>query len=230
MIIKFYLLTVTLLLAVSNLFSQCPDFNIPKQGKSIQSFVTGDWFLKDSVSGDFNQDGIQDYVIVLASKIEEDETNVENECNRPILILQGRAQGFLLSSYTRQGVLCKRCGGAFGDPYEQMSLKNNVLEIDHYAGSNWRWGIHTTFRFQKNQWQLIGYSYISYFSAGECEDAGAAAYNLYEANFSTGKAHIVNTKDDACKPYRDRWQTFTKKAPVLFSQYDVTKDYFPLKK
>lgn len=222
------LLTVIFSIMVSFLWAQCPDLKLPKQGKNLQSFVPSMWFVRDSVSGDFNRDGFKDYVIVLAPKMEEEAS--EYECNRPILILQRTKEGYNLSSYTRNGVLCKQCGGVWGDPYAGMSMKNSVLEINHYAGSNWRWGINTTFRFQKNQWHLIGYSYQSYFIAGECEDVGSAAFNQYEANFSTNKAHIVNTKDDACEPYRDVWKVFAKRAPVLFQQYTIEKDYFPLKK
>lgn len=220
---------MNVMFAVSFLFAQCPDIQLPNHGKNLKAFTPEQWFIKDSISGDFNQDKLTDYVLVL-SPIAEQSDQYDGNCMRPVVILKGVSDGFTLSSFTRKGVLCKLCGGVWGEPYEGITLNNNVLEIRHYAGSNWRWAITTTFRFQKNQWQLIGYSYVSYFTAGDCDEAGSAAFNQYEANFSTGKAHIINTKDDACKPYRDVWKTFAKKAPVWLSAYDVEKDYFPLKK
>lgn len=213
-----------------NSFSQCNFPALPRTGKTIHSFVPKGWSIKDSIKGDFNKDKLEDVVLVLYNKVEEKEDSYEYDCNRPLLILQKTNNGFALSAYTSKGVLCKRCGGAFGDPYESISLENNVLNISHYAGSAWRWSKNFTFRFQNNKWLLIGCSDNSYWSLGECNGSvGEAGYNLYEANFNTCKAHVIKTKEDGCKPYKDQWLSFPKKPLVSLQQFDVDKDYFPLK-
>jgi hypothetical protein len=48
--------------------------------------------------------------------------------------------------------------------------------------------------------------------------------------FSTSKVHVIRTKDDACKPYKDHWLTFAeRKTNFLLSDFDIQMDYFPLK-
>lgn len=210
--------------------SQCDFPALPKTGNTIRSFVPKGWVIKDSVKGDFNKDKLEDIIIVLANKVEDNNESYEYDCNRPLVILQKTNFGYSLSAYTTKGVLCKRCGGAFGDPYESISLEGNVLNINHYAGSAWRWTKNFTFRFQQNKWMLIGVSDASYWSLGECEGSvGDAGYNQNEANFNTSKAHIVKTRNDECIPYKDVWMAFKKKPFVTLQQFVVDNNYFPVK-
>lgn len=227
---KFFQLLFVLSTISFNTFSQCNYPKLPQKGNNIEAFIPQGWKIMDSVSGDFNNDRQIDVVVVLVSEMESTDDQASFECNRPLLILQKTPTGFLMSSYAKEAVLCKGCGGVFGDPYDGISLKNNVLNISHYGGSAWRWSSNFTFRFQKNQWQLIGCSQSSYWSVGECEGGpGDAGFNLSEANFSTSKAHIVKTKEDACKPYIDKMVSFPKKPLVSLQGFSATTDYFPIK-
>lgn len=221
-----------LLMSSLCLSAQCPNPVIPKSGKTIQAFVPKGWFIKDSTKGDFNNDKLEDVVLVLANDKEEAENNYDYECARPILILQKTKTGYLLSAFSKKGVLCKNCGGVFGDPFESISLKNNVLNINHYGGSAWRWTKNLTFRFQNKKWELIGISEDSYFNAEECGDAGVgnSGRNLSEVNFSTSKMHIIRTTDTNCKPDKDIWLKFTKKPLINLNQFDIDKNYLPLKR
>ncbi len=222
-----------LLIALGSLqtYAQCLYPTFPKTGKSIQSFIPKGWQIKDSVCGDFNGDKLTDIVLVLMNTIELNDDNYDYECNRPLVILQKNREGYSLSSFSNEGILCKRCGGVFGDPYESISFKKNVLNIHHYGGSAWRWSTDFTFRFRNNQWFLIGCSNSSYWSLGDCgESVAEAAYNLSEANFNTSKAHIIKTKEAECKPYMDKIVSFPKKSLVSLRQFDVDKEYFPIKK
>ncbi|MEZ5046619.1 MAG: hypothetical protein R2831_06470 [Chitinophagaceae bacterium] len=221
------------LLVLSNLFSlaQCPNPIIPKSGKTIQDFVPKGWFIKDSIEGDFNQDKLQDAVLLIAHNQELDDSKVDYDCNRPLIILQGTNSGYILSAYTKDGVLCKHCGGVFGDPYESITLKNNVLNINHYGGSAWRWTNNYTFRFQNKRWELIGISQDSYYNAADCPDdgVGSAGRNLSEVNFSTSKMHIIKTKDTNCKPFKDTWLSFKRKSLINLMNFEIDKNYFPIK-
>ncbi len=227
---KFFYFIAFFSFASLKTFSQCDYPKLPSKGNTIEAFIPKGWKLMDSISGDFNNDKQIDFVLVLASEKESGDDPANYECNRPLIILQKAPSGFLLAAYAKEAVLCKGCGGVFGDPYEGISLKKNVLNINHYGGSAWRWSSNFTFRFQKNQWQLIGCSQASYWSLGECEGGpGDAGYNLAEANFSTSKAHIVKTKDDACKPYVDKMVSFPKKPLVSLQRFSATTEYFPIK-
>ncbi len=221
---------IVILLSQSLGFGQCVSPNLPKTGKTIRAFVPEGWEIKDSVKGDFNNDKLEDAVIVLISQKEDEENNYDYDCNRPLVILQKTNTGYVLSAYTNEGVLCKRCGGAFGDPYESIEIRNNVLYVNHYGGSAWRWSRNYTFRFQQNKWLLIGCSDSGFWSLGECDGSvGESGYHLYEANFNTSKAHIVKTKGTDCKPYKDVWLSFKKKPLVTLQEFDVDTEYFPIK-
>ena len=114
------------------------------QSQGLASFIPADFSILDSASGDFNKDGNKDLLVILKNNLEE--TN--GDTTRPLLILLGNEKG----SYTFSGrndsvVLCKACGGVFGDPYAGMTVKNNFFSIEHYGGSNWRWTRIITFRY-----------------------------------------------------------------------------------
>jgi hypothetical protein len=214
------------------LYAQCPILTaLPKSAKTIEAFIPTTWFILDSAKGDFNADKLLDIVLVIANEKENVEDNFEYECNRAILILQKTKEGYILSSFTKEGVLCKQCGGIFGDPYAKIFLEENVLTINHYGGSNWRWTQDYTFRFQQKEWQLIGISKDSYFDGSDCdgEGVGNAGRNLVEVNFSTSKIHVIQTKGTACKPYKDVWLRCKKKPLISLSQFDVSADYLPIK-
>jgi hypothetical protein len=213
-------------------FSQCPQ--LPKlkfKAKTIQDFIPKGWYIMDSAKNDFNNDGLQDVALVIANTATETKEDFEHDCNRALAILQKTTEGYLLNSYTNSGVLCKNCGGVFGDPYNGINLKDNILSIQHFGGSAWRWSINYTFRFQKNTWQLIGLTYNSFFNASDCNGAGVgeAGKNIQDVNFSTSKVHLVKTKETNCKPYKDITIPFKKKPLIDLKNFDVEADYFPLK-
>lgn len=225
---------VILIISISffsfNLFSQCPKPIIPNEGKTINTFVPKEWFIKDSVFGDFNKDGLKDIVLVIAHDNENKDLQ-DYECARGMLILQKTKLGFVKSAYCNNAILCKNCGGVFGDPYNGITLEKNILQINHYGGSAWKWTQNYTFRFQQNKWELIGLSFSSFYSLNDCNGKGIgyAGLVLDEANFSTSKAHIIRTKEEQCKPNKDLWIPFKKKTLININQFDVEKEYMPIK-
>ncbi|MGA1278534.1 MAG: hypothetical protein ACO30P_08970, partial [Candidatus Kapaibacteriota bacterium] len=44
-------------------------------------------------------------------------------------------------------VLCFLCGGAWGDPYEGMTLKKNFFSVEHRGGAAERWTRIITFKY-----------------------------------------------------------------------------------
>ena len=112
--------------------------------KSFQSFIPAKYSLLDSASGDWNKDGYSDMVLILKSDSEE----MAPDTTRPLLLLAGTAAGgYTLLARNDSVVLCKGCGGVFGDPYAGVAVKNGFFSIEHYGGSNWRWTRIITFRF-----------------------------------------------------------------------------------
>ncbi len=226
---KKIILSVGLLIAQLGLQAQCPEWNLRAQGKSHRDFVPQGGFLLDSVQTDFNADGIPDWILVLASSTEQGDDATGAMCERSLVILQGSKGGYTLQSHNKKAIMCRECGGVFGDPFSGIKVNKNVMHINHYGGSSTRWVRKHTFRFQNNEWMLIGVSESNNSVVLECATIEQAELNLTEVNFNTAKMHVVRTKRGACKPYKDQWIPYTKKPLISLKAFDIEESYFPLK-
>jgi len=145
------------------------------QYQPLKFFIPGDFTILDSASGDLNKDGNRDLVLILRNNYEKEN----NDTTRPLLILEGNNKGkYSLHSRNDNVVLCKSCGGVFGDPYSGISIKNEFFSIEHYGGSRYRWRRIITFKFNKIKKEFIlhrdvGLSYDSSNPDGKTEE------NLY---------------------------------------------------
>lgn len=101
----------------------------------------------DSISGYINDDEFLDFILVCHSK-NESETEYD-EYERVTYIYVGLADGSYRQHTVNIGaVLCKHCGGVYGDPYDGFSINpKNGFSIVHYGGSNYRWTIYTDFHY-----------------------------------------------------------------------------------
>jgi len=132
---------------------------------SFNRFIPRGHTVEDTAMADFNNDGLRDIVVVSGNKNDPDQ-------NRCLVILAAAKNGYTLSAKSAAAVLCAGCGGAFGDPYAGVACRKNILVIHHYGGSAWRWTSDFTFRFQNNQWELIGISQDSYINTEDCNRKG----------------------------------------------------------
>ena len=122
------------------------------QSQPLASSIPAGFSILDSASGDINKDGKKDLLIILKNDLEENS----GDTARPLLILLGAEKGLYdLAGRNDSVVLCKSCGGVFGDPYAGMTVKNNFFSIEHYGGSNWRWSRIITFRYDLKGKQVL---------------------------------------------------------------------------
>ena len=191
-----------------------------KVAKAVDLIPFG-YTAMDSAMADFNHDGSADYVYVLSSGSNADSAE---EKNRSLLVAESNAGAYQLSVFCKNAILCQQCGGMMGDPYVGVQFENNIIKINHYGGSAWRWGFELIFQYKQGQWQLIGFSNESYWVNADCsDDVGNGAYNLLDINYNTQKAHVIKTKDDACKPYLDEWKLFKSRPLINLNQFDIDK-------
>src|ERR1044072_9884730 len=91
-------------------------------------------------AADLNGDGRGDFVLVLERENpakDEDDLPV-NE--RPLLILVRGVDGKLAEAKRNERVvMCSRCGGIFGDPFDGVIVARNTFTVLLYGGSAWRW-------------------------------------------------------------------------------------------
>lgn len=111
---------------------------------TISDFILPGYSILDSALGDFNGDKRPDMVLILKNIHEEDST----ELTRPLLVLMGKAGGsFLQIGRNDSIVLCKGCGGVWGNPFDGLTVKGMFFSIEHYGGSRYRWTKVITFRY-----------------------------------------------------------------------------------
>ncbi|MDQ6812725.1 MAG: hypothetical protein M3040_03135 [Bacteroidota bacterium] len=137
--------------------------------KNIKAFIPDDYAIFDTASGDFNEDGYTDYIIVLTRKNETPNSSGE----RPLLLLAGLPKGkFELIARNDQVVLCANCGGVFGDPYKKVSISGQLITVEHSVGGTWQWSRSTTFRYDGQTREIllqedVTKSYKKYLSSRE---------------------------------------------------------------
>lgn len=107
----------------------------------------------DTASGDLNLDAYPDKILIMKKNGEDTLSGAL----RPLLILAGLGHGqYKFETRNDSVVMCRDCGGVFGDPYEHTTIKKGYFSIEHYGGSNWRWSRVITFKYLKgiNHWVL----------------------------------------------------------------------------
>jgi hypothetical protein len=207
-------------------FSQITDEAVLKNCNiTFKKFIPKNYKIIDTASSDFNRDGRPDIVLVIELKEQKDK-------QRGIIVLEGISNGHKINTTALKALRCKDCGGIFGDPYNDISFKGNVLILSHYGGSSWRWSESFTFRYQNKQWQLIGLSSIYYHNIGcgdDC-DVSMCSSTQKDINLSTQKAHYTTTKDGTCIVDKDEWKKIKVTQKPLLQSFDSEVDYFGLYK
>src|SRR5688572_25581718 len=109
-------------------------------------------------SGDLNDDGRKDFILVLSDVLSKDASHEEVARERAVLIFVREANGSLsLAARNDLVAFCKNCGGAFGDPFEGVVIRGTRFTVMNYGGSNDRWSYSYTFNYSRRDktWQLV---------------------------------------------------------------------------
>ena len=114
--------------------------------------------------------------------LKNNQEDINADTTRPLLLLIGHGKGlYKLVERNDSIVLCKGCGGMFGDPYAGITIKNGFFSIEHYGGSNWRWTRIITFKYDIKLKQFVLH-----------RDAGES-YHTFDPNKTT--RNIYNKED-----------------------------------
>jgi hypothetical protein len=158
--IRIIVISVFQLIAV-NIYSQ----NLPS---SISNSIPKGYEVLDTKEGDLNLDGINDMLVVL-KVIGEDTIELFGDSGyRPLLIFIVDAnKKYTLVARNDSTVFCKTCGGAMGDPYVGMTIKNGYFSVEHYGGSGWRWERIITYKYDPSakKWYLHKDGSVSFHAA-----------------------------------------------------------------
>ncbi len=142
--------------------------------------------INETVNGDLDGDKIPEKVIVYNIPTNDDSGDI-----REIQILKKINNKWTILEKSRKAIYGSKDGGMMGDPYQNTTIENGILNITHYGGSSWKWGGTDKYRFQNGHFELIGIS---------SENGKPDEYwTTVDFNLSTGKLvfdkEVTNTKE-----------------------------------
>jgi hypothetical protein len=167
---------------------------VPKQYRSIKE-----------VAGDLDKDGIAEKVIVYNMSDKADETN---GVDRELIIYKKQKEKWIIWQRSVNAVGNSKDGGMMGDPFEDVEIKNGLLQIHQSGGSSWKWGHVDKYRFQNNRFELIGYTSNS---GKPCEYWLDIDFNLMTGKVVVKKEYEKCEGDEIQAVYKKENETFTYK-------------------
>ncbi|MEK3902731.1 hypothetical protein [Paenibacillus sp. FSL R7-0179] len=139
---------------------------VPK-AQSMNALIPAGWHILESylgekalAKGDLNKDGISD----LAMVIEKNSVKGEASPRSLLIAFGGKNNTYTLSIIADHVILQADEGGIWGDPFESITIDRGSVLVSDYGGSNWRWYNKYRFRYQDQDWFLIGSTRGSYFT------------------------------------------------------------------
>jgi hypothetical protein len=124
------------------------------KAKEITSLIPTGWHILENrepvkVEGDLNKDGIQDIALII-----EKTTDIDA---RSLLIAFGTKDNtYSLSIIADNVILPVIVGGGYGDPFDGLMIDRGSVVVSDFGGGSGRWFHKYRFRFQENDWYLIG--------------------------------------------------------------------------
>ena len=110
-------------------------------------------------TGDLNADGRKDFVLVTSPRVPEGSTYDEagDGARQTMILIREASGGLTMAARNDDVVMCKNCGGVFGDPFAGVSIKGTRFTVSNYGGSNDRWAYDYTFDYSRRDktWQLV---------------------------------------------------------------------------
>lgn len=185
-----FLVWLTIVLSISAANAQ-PTPTPPE----ARPFIPEGYEVLDYQVGDLNGDKKTDAILVLKTQGEDSIT--EENPNRPLLLLIRQANGQLKQVLRNDHVImCRHCGGSFGDPYAGLSIRNSAFSLSFYGGSNWRWAYTYVFVYRRatKDWYLLKETQSSFQSGdpettmkkAEISESEAGVMTLEKFNYEAG--------------------------------------------
>jgi hypothetical protein len=192
---------------------------------TLSQIAPTNWTAIKSVYGDLNGDGLEDYATILEynTKIEEHRTYGDNhsdiikEIQKPrILAIYFKNtinDTYQLSTQNNDFILRGEEGGKLGDPLLGINIKDKKLFLRFQGGSEWRWELGYTFKFQNNDWFLTNAINLYY---------NSKTGSMTERNYNFIDRELINTYGNI---YQRNISNFSNSEVLYFNQLRTFKTF-----
>lgn len=160
-------------------------------------------------SGDLNKDKIAEKVVVINT-----DRNTDLGTKREIHIYKIANNEWELWHRSIGAVLPSEHGGMMGEPFVDVKIENGTVTFEHFGGSRQKWKTIHRFRFQNNDWFLIG---TTMENASLCEEVETFDYNL-----STGQV-VYQRAFETCDHTEERKTTKVDKENFVYKLNSLPK-------
>ncbi len=147
-----------------------PDIPIEKKLPPFTLELPDGYTLVDDATGDLDKDQIAEKVLVVNTD-EQGDMGTE----RALLVFKNKGTDWHLMHRARGPVLPSEHGGMMGDPFESVVIERGAIVLKHFGGSRSKWHNTHRFRFQQDNWELIGTTLVQELP---CEEKETFDYNL----------------------------------------------------
>lgn len=137
--------------------------------------------------GDLNKDQQVERIIIYDTP-RETEMGTEREIH---IFRKGR-ENWLRWHKTSGGILPSKHGGIFGDPFADARIERGCIVLEHFGGSRQKWSYVHRYRFQNEDWELIGAT-IGF--GVPCD-----TWETFDYNLSTGEIDHKIEQDNCEEP------------------------------
>ncbi len=131
----------------------------------LMTFVPTGMKTLAEVEGDFDQDGDQDWLLVVKKNGEEVISDASSGAKEPrlLLLIKRNDKGLLELAYTNaNAVPCVDCGGGPKDPFVYITFVNDALVMKTQGGDLFQWERLTTFNFDDVDFKMVKDEYKSF--------------------------------------------------------------------
>lgn len=174
-----------------------------QRANTLSEFTPEFWAIRDSALGDL--DGIEGDEAVVVYKTPMPAELGFASC---VAVYKKEEENWKLWYQTTAPVLGDANGGMMGDPYEGVHIERRCIVIYHFGGSRQKWRYTHRYRFQNNDWYLIGAT-VNFGST--CDYFEKLDYNLV-----TGDVVIKKTTErcDDKEPSAGQTKTQTERSNI----------------
>ena len=146
---------------------------LPEEGRTLEDFVCEDWHLVDSAACDYNQDGMADYVGVLAHKSLTDETLAIEERNltRILFVIASTQSGRYVLDFQDEVLVeePQTIEGELLDVFKSVTAEDSTFTIHNFrehvdatTGNTIQNDHSYTFTYTEGSWYLTYDLWVSH--------------------------------------------------------------------